>query len=1018
MIVQQLTEYSLRNAVISWLFAALLLIGGAVSFTKLGQLEFPEFPIPQAMVNTIYPGASPEQVEEEVTVPLERAIQKLEYVEDVRSISSAGVSQITVDLRDGFTSIQPQIWDELRRKVNDIQGELPSGVFPSEVNDDFSSVYGITYNITGPGYSYRDLENYADLLQRELSLVEGVGKVSVAGAVDEQVIIEISQEKMTSLNIDPSWIFGLLKNQNTVSNAGNMYIEGRSVRVHPTGEFSSVKELENMIIGPAGSSQVIRLGDIAKVYRDYDQTPLVVYSSNGEQALSLGISFAKGVNVVDVGAAVDIRLAELESKRPIGMKLTPVYNQPEVVSESIESFMVSLIQAIAVVIIVLLATMGFRSGVLMGGVLLLTISGTFIGMYILDVRIQNISLGALIIALGMLVDNAIVVTEGVLVGIQKGQTKRNSIYQVVQHNALPLLGATVIAIMAFAPIGLSKDTSGDFMRSLFQVLLISLSLSWILAVTLTPFFCNLMFDDPKEALTGEPTDPYRGFLFVIYRALLSKALKHRIITLILTIAALALAIVGFGHVKQAFFPPSNTPIFFVDLRTQEGSDIRFTQEMVRRVEKDVLQINGVKNITTVTGRGAQRFSLNYSPEQAYNSFGQLIVEAGSLQQVYGLIPQVRHILTGYPELEPHIKMLQTGPTPASNIEVRLYGPDPDVLRRLGDQAINIMRDEPTAISVKHSWREKTDIVRPVLNEAAARRSGISKTAIDEAILINFDGRQVGTYRDGSHLMPILARSADEDRLNADSLIDLQVWSAERNSFVPLSQVVSQFVTETENPLIVRRNRKRMLAVMADYDPLSHDTPEVVRQRLIHKIEAIELPEGYTMEWGGEYEMSSDARDSTMSSLPVGYLIMFLITVVLFSSIRKALSIWFTVPLAMIGIATGLLVFDLPFTFTALLGALSLSGMVVKNGIVLVEQIDIESQKEQSIQQSIQVACISRVRPVCNAALTTMLGMIPLVFDAFFSSLAVAVIFGLGFATVLTLIILPVLYSLLHRIRFS
>ncbi|OED41534.1 multidrug transporter AcrB [Endozoicomonas sp. (ex Bugula neritina AB1)] len=1016
----KLAEYSIKNQVISWLLVVLLIVGGVFSFTGLGQLEFPEFPIPKAMVNTVYPGASPEQVEEEVTLPLELAIQKLEYVDNIDSVSSAGASQIVVELKSTFSAEdQPQIWDELRRKINDAQAELPPGVYPSQIKDDFSDVYGIMLNISSDEFTYRELENYGDIIRRELSLIDGVKNVNIEGTVTEQVVIEIPQSKISALGVDPSWLYGLIQNQNVVSNAGTMLIQGQSVRIHPTGEFDNVHELERLQVSPPGSTELTYLGDIATIYKTFEETPTNLYRSNGVKALSLGISFSKGVNVVDVGQAVSLRLEQLESVRPVGIDITHVYNQPDVVDQSVSGFLVSLLQAIAIVIVVLLFTMGIKSGLLMGGILLLTICGTFIGMNILNVQLQLISLGALIIALGMLVDNAIVITEGVLVGLHKGLTRMEAIKEVIEQNQWPLLGATVIAIIAFAPIGLSPDATGDFMGSLFQVLLIALFVSWILAVTLTPFFCYLMFDDPAQGVTGKEENPYKGIFFTLYGIFLRRMLKHRICSLVLTVAALVLAVVGFGQVKQAFFPPSNTPMFFIDAWMQEGTDIRQTEKNMKLLEQEIMSFDGIENITSVIGMGAQRFVLTYAPEKVYSSYGQLIIESESLDKISTLIAPIQERLnTQYPDIEFKIKLMQNGPSPLADIEVRFYGSDPDVLRRLGDQAIGIIESEPSATSVRHTWREQTTIVRPLLNEAAARRSGISKQSLDDTMLVNFNGKQIGIYRDGSHLLPIVVRAPEQERFNADSIADLQVWSQERNSFVPIGQALTGFESQIENPLIVRRNLKRTLSVMAEAIPFSDDTPESVRQKFKEQIDAIPLPDGYELEWGGEFEKATKAQSMIFKSLPLGYLAMFLITVLLFSSLRQSLAIWFTVPLGIIGVSAGLLLLNMPFTFTALLGMLSLSGMLVKNGIVLVEQINVDAGKDISIQNAIIGACVSRVRPVCMAALTTMLGMVPLVFDAFFSSMAVAIIFGLGFATVLTLIVLPVTYSLLHRIRFD
>lgn len=1016
-----IAEYSIRNPVISWTFVTLLVLGGIISFSQLGQLEFPEFPVPQAMVITPYPGASPEQVEEEVSLPLERAIQQLEYIKHIDSISSAGMSQITVELLETYKAAQqPQIWDELRRKVNDAQGSLPPGVMPSMVNDDFSDVFGILFNISSSDYSYRELENYADYLRRDLALVKGVKKVNLAGTVSDQIIIEMSKSKLATLGLNPSRIMSLIQNQNVVSNAGRIYVEGQSIRIHPTGEFQDLSELELLLISNPGSSELTYLGDIATISRQSDETPENLYRSNGRRAISLGISFSKGVNVVDVGRAVNKRLKELEFSRPIGIDMDIVYDQPQVVEKSVADFLVNLMQAVIIVIVVLLFTMGFKSGLLMGSILLLTILGTFVGMGLIDIELQQISLGALIIALGMLVDNAIVVTEGVLVSLKRGLSKLEAVKTVVDQNQWPLLGATVIAIIAFAPIGLSQNATGDFLISLFLVLLIALMISWVLAITLTPLFCYLIFKEPSKGMAGDESNPYQGALFSAYRGLLCKALRHRLISLALALLALIAAIIGFGSVKHSFFPPSNTPIFFVDIWLQEGTDIRGTEMVLKAIEKDVMNFEQVKNLTTVMGMGAQRFILTYSPEKMYSSYGQLIIEVDNLQTIREVIPEMRqHLEHQYPDVDFKFKLLENGPAPAARIEARFYGSDPAVLRQLAAKAIEIAEAEPSAYAIRNSWREPVTLIRPQFDEAAARRSGLSKQSLDQALLVNFTGTQVGVYRDGSHLLPIVTRAPKHERLNADHIDDLQVWSDERSAFVPISQAVTAFDTETENALIIRRNLKRVLTVLADIHPFSEDTADSVRLKLLDAIEAIPLPAGYALDWGGEYETSTEAQEDLFQSLPFGYLVMFLITVFLFSTIRQPIAIWLTVPLSLIGIAAGLLLLRLPFSFTALLGMLSLSGMLVKNGIVLVEQINLETQRKSvSIQVAIIDACVSRVRPVCMAALTTMLGMIPLVLDAFFSSMAVTIIFGLGFATILTLVVMPVIYALLYRIRFD
>ena len=1016
-------EYSITHKVISWMFALLLLVGGTISFFSLGQLEFPEFTIKQALVVTAYPGASPEQIEEEVTLPLEDALQQLDGIKHITSVNSAGLSQIEIEIKDNYGADElPQVWDEVRRKINDKAVELPPGVMAPKVIDDFGDVYGILLNVSGEGYSDRELQNYADFLRRELVLVKGIKKVTIAGIVNEQVVVEISQQKLNALGLDQNYIYGLINSQNVVSNAGSMLVGDNRIRIHPTGEFNKVSQMERLVISPPGSAKLIYLGDIAKIYKDTEESPESIYHADGKKALSIGIAFSSGVNVVNVGEAVNARMAELNSELPIGMSLDTVYDQSKMVDQTVNGFLVNLAESIAIVIGVLLIFMGVRSGLLMGLVLLLTILGTFVVMNVLNIELQIISLGALIIALGMLVDNAIVVTEGILIGIKRGQTRLETAKQVISQTQWPLLGATIIAIIAFAPIGLSDNSTGEFCASLFQVLLISLFISWITAMTLTPFFCNLMFKDGIVS-EEENDDPYKGWLFGLYRYSLNLAMRFRVVTLLLVISALISSVFGFAHVKNVFFPASNTPMFFVDVWMPEGSDIKATERLLSRIETDLMAQQqaediGLVNLTTVVGQGAQRFVLSYVPEKGYKAYGQLLLEMTDLQTLNSYMRVLeRELSLKYPEAQYRFKYMENGPSPAAKIEARFYGEDPQVLRQLAAQAETILKAEPTAVGVRHNWRNQVTIVRPQLALAQARETGISKQDLDSALLTNFSGQQVGTYRENSHLLPIIARAPAEERLDAQSIWKLQIWSSENNTFVPVTQVVSDFTTEWEDPLIMRRDRKRVISVLADPINGTDETADSVFRKIKADIEAIPLPAGYELEWGGEYETSLEAQESVFSSIPLGYLAMFLITVLLFNSVRQPLVIWFTVPLSLIGVVSGLLLFDAPFSFMALLGLLSLTGMIIKNGIVLVDQINLELSQGKQAYQAVVDSAVSRVRPVLMAAITTMLGMIPLLSDAFFGSMAITIIFGLGFASVLTLIVLPVTYTLAFRIPY-
>ncbi|WP_163134382.1 efflux RND transporter permease subunit [Agarivorans sp. Alg241-V36] len=1013
-----IAEYSIKNKVISWMFLVILAIGGVVSFADLGRLEDPAFTVKDAMVITSYPGATSTEVEEEVTYPLEKAIRQLPYLDKVTSTSSAGLSQIMVSMKMDYGPDElPQIWDELRRKVNDLEPSLPPGVNPVQVMDDFGDVYGVMLMVTGENYSYVELKRYVDYLTRELEVVDGVGKISLAGDQQEQLFVEMSLKRVAALNLDMNTVAGLLAQQNAVISAGEVTVNSQQLKLRPTGELNSIETFENLIIHGRDTGNLIRLKDVATVTRDVQEVPGNLLNYNGEPALNLGISFSSGVNVVKVGEAVDARLAELENIKPAGIQIHTLYNQAKEVEQSVNGFVLSLAEAVGIVIVVLLFTMGLRSGVIIGAVLLLTVMGTFILMSIYDIELQRISLGALIIALGMLVDNAIVVVEGILVGMQRGRSKVEAAKDIVEQTKWPLLGATVIAIVAFAPIGLSPDATGEFMGSLFWVLCFSLFLSWITAITLTPFLADLLLSSKSSEKQQSNDDPYKGLLFVVFGKLLKFCLRFRMLTVVVMVMMLAGAFYGFSLVKNSFFPPSNTPMFYVDMWMPEGTDIRDTYKQVQKVEDFLLDKEQVEFVTSTTGQGLQRFSLTYSPEKSYQAFAQLQVRVNDREQMLDLMRVLdTDLRDAFRQVSFQFRLMEIGPSPASKIEARIIGSDPQVLRDIATQVEDIFNADSGARNIRHDWRERTKDLLPQFNESQARRLGISKQDLADTLQMAFGGSAIGLFRDGTEMLPIVVRLPEDERVDFSTVQNLKLWSPALQTYVPIQQVVDDISLDWVEPLIQRQDRKRTLTVLADHDILGDETAASLFSRLRPQVEAIPLPVGYSLEWGGEYESSNDAQEALFSSLPMGYLFMFIITVFLFNSIRQPIVIWLTVPLAVIGVAVGLLATNSAFSFTALLGVLSLSGMVLKNGIVLMDQINIETHSGKDQYQAVVDSAISRVRPVSMAALTTILGMMPLVFDAFFGSMAVTIMFGLGFATVLTLVIVPVLYALFYGIK--
>ncbi|ELB7604999.1 TPA: multidrug efflux RND transporter permease subunit VmeV [Vibrio parahaemolyticus] len=1013
-----IAEYSIKNKVISWLFIVILAIGGVTSFLELGRLEDPAFTIKDAMIVATYPGATSKEVEEELTYPLEKEIRKLPYIDRITSTSSNGMSQIMVSMKMDYGPDElPQIWDEMRRKINDLQPTLPQGVQSLQIIDDFGDVYGVMLMLTGDDYDYVELKRYADHLRREIELVDGVGKVDIAGDQQEMLFVEISLDRLASLNLDMNVVSGLLNQQNNVVSAGEVMVNGESLVIRPSGTLNTVQALENLIIHGRDTGNLIRLKDVATITRSIQEKPGNMILFNGKKAINIGISFASGVNVVEVGERLNAELSSLESIKPAGLDMSYFYNQAQEVDDSVKAFVISLAEAVAIVIIVLLFTMGLRSGVIIGVVLLLTVFGTFILMNYNNIELHRISLGALIIALGMLVDNAIVVVEGILVGLKKGRTKVQAAVDIVKQTQWPLLGATVIAITAFAPIGLSQDATGEFMGSLFWVLCFSLFLSWVTAITLTPFLADLLLKEEEKDTNGEDEDPYKGWLFVVFGALLKFSLRFRWMTVAAMVALLVGAVIAFGNVKQQFFPPSNTPMFYVDMWMPEGTDIRQTIKQAEKVESHIRQHDDIDFVSVSIGQGLQRFALTYQPEKSYEAYAQFQVRTTDRDNMFKLLHKLDdNLAKTFDEPTFQFKLMEFGPSPASKIEARITGPDPKVLRELAVQVEDILHTDPGARNIRHDWRERTKELVPVFNESKARRLGISKEDLSSTLQMAFGGSTFGVLRDGTHTLPIMMRLPEAERVDFESLQNVKIWSPSLQTYIPVDQIIDGVELDWSEPLIQRRDRKRTLTVLADHDVLSDDTAASLFARVQPKVMALHIPEGYEITWGGEYESSKDAQEGLFGSLPMGYLLMFIITILLFNSIKKPLVIWFTVPLSIIGVAFGLLTTNMPFSFTAFLGLLSLSGMILKNGIVLLDQINLELESGKDPYLAIVDSAISRVRPVSMAALTTILGMIPLVFDAFFGSMAITIMAGLGFATVLTLIVVPVMFAILFRIK--
>jgi multidrug efflux pump subunit AcrB len=1010
-----IAEASIRRKTVTLVFAVLMVVLGIWSYMHLPRLEDPEFTIKDALIITPYPGASAQEVEKEVSDVIERAVQQLEQLDRVVSRSERGRSTVTVTIRDQYDRhTLPQVWDELRRKVSDAQRQLPPGAGPSLVLDDFGDVFGIFYALTGPDFSDAELYETAKLLRRELLLVPDVKKIEIFGHQQEVIYIELARDRIARLGIRPETIFAALREQNLVVQSGAVDVGPLTLTINPTGEWTGVHDFEDLLIRGGDGGELVRLSDIASVRRDYIDPPTTSLRYDGERAVGIGISTVGGGNVVTMGAAVERRIRELGSQIPLGMQLQKISFQADTVTEAINEFILNLGMSIVIVFVVLLLAMGIRSGLIIGAILFITMCGTMIVMAQTGLILERISLGALVIALVMLVDNAIVITEGMLVAMQRGHDKLRAAKDVVSQTAIPLLGSTAIAVLAFGAIGLSDDKTGEYCRSLFVVLLISLGLSWITAITITPLFGYFFLKSAPSDDNSKAKDPYAGPIYQGYKKILLACMRARGLTIAVLIGMLALSIFGFRFVRNSFFPESTRAQFMVDVWLSGGTRLDQTDRVTQEMRKIIAEIPGITHITTSVGQGALRFLLTYSPERFDPSYAQFLIDVKEQALINEILPRVQKELSEkYPDAQIIAKRFLLGPGEGGRIQVRFSGEDYNTLRSLAAQTMEILRADGGAKGIRIDSREPVATLRPQFSEAQARLTGITRTDLGRTLEAAFSGQRIGVYREGDELLPIMTRGPEAERADPDLIQDVQIFSPVANRFLPLRQIISGFTTELEDPIRMRRSRLPTITVHADQ---TAGLASTLLNRVREQIEAIPLPEGYRMEWGGEYEDSSKAKAALARTLPAFLLMMVLIVICLFNSLRITLIIWLTVPLSIIGIVIGLLMFNQPFGFMALLGALSLSGMLIKNGIVLIDEINSQLASGKAAWNAVVDASVSRVRPVSMAVLTTVFGLIPLLFDVFFGAMAVTIVVGLLFASALTLFVVPVLYATFFKAR--
>ena len=1002
---------SIERRVVVLFLCALMAFGGIAAYFAIGKLEDPTFTIKTAVISVVYPGATVTEVETEAASRIEDAVQAMGEIKKIRTRCTEGVAVVYIDIKDEYqTDDLPQVWNVLRQKVNDAVPNLPSGCSVA-INNDYGDVYGQFYALTGDGYTMRELWEYADYLKKELVLVPEVARVSILGEQTEGIYVEFSQTRLSSLGLSPSSIFDILNQQNTISSLGKTFYGDQYVTINPVGGILSVKDIGELIIGGSGG-RLIRLNEVATVRRDYVNPQTFMMSFNGRPSLGIGIATISGGNVVTMGEAVSKRLEELEVNRPIGMELDEIYMQSKGVVSSVNDFVVNLMESLIIVVGVLLVFMGLRSGLVIGIVLLLTVAATIMVMNWTGIFLQQVSLAALIIALGSLVDNAIVVTEGMLIGVQKGEDVTDAASETVSGSTWSMLGGTFIAVLAFVPIGLSPDSTGEYCRSLLQVIGISMMLSWLFAITVTPVFGFLMLK--PSSTTNDNSDPYDKPLFRIYRAFLEGCLRHRLLTIGIVLAAFGLSVVWLGMLDKTFFPSSTASYFVADMWQREGTSIKEQQKMTEGLAERLRKMPDVKNVTSLVGGGALRFMLTYSPPDSNTSFSELIVELKEGGDVTGILDETQRIideeLVG---VEGICKSFSKGSSMAPSIEARFFGNDSAVLRNLAEQAKVILQDDPLASCVRTDWRDPVMTFRPNIRMDRMQSLGLSRPLINMAFQTAGTGATLGMFRDGDRSLPIIMSLASEEDNQVENMLSFPVWAPAARMSVPLGSIISDIGITFEDNILMRENRRRVITVMSDVKRGAN--VGVMQERVKKAIESIELPLGYDFKWGGEEASQGDAMGGMSKMFMPCLLLMFTIMIFLFNGFKQPIIIFSSIPLILIGVVLGLGIANMSLSFLAIIGVLSLVGMLAKNSIVLLDQVasDFASGKDRYI--SIVETGVSRLRPVAMSAVTTVLGMIPLIWDVMFGSMAVTIMGGLTVSTILTMVVIPVATAIAYHV---
>lgn len=1035
-----LTEYALKNKALVYFFIFVLIVGGVYSFMTMSKLEDPAITVKQAMVITAYPGASAYQVELEVTDLLEKSIRSMGDLDHVESRSMDDVSEILVELSSTVPLAElQQKWDILRRKVSNVQGQLPQGARPSMVLDDFGDVYGMFYAMTSDGFGYQEMMDYAQLVRRTVLDIEGVSSVDIYGERQSCIDIDILEDKMANLGVHPAEVILTLNNQNQTVYSGYYDSGEKRIRVGVNGNFRNIQDIRDLLIR-GHENDNIRLGDIARVSRGYVKPAREELYYDTIPAIAISIAMEKGGNIIQLGKVVDQKLEELKEEIiPAGIDFRKVFFQPTRVKNAISVFMVNLVESVLIVIFIVMLFMGFRSGYIIGVSLIIVVLGSFVILHMMHGTLQRVSLASFIIAMGMLVDNAIVIVDGIMVDLQKGVKKPEALINITKKTGWPLLGATTIGILTFLPIFLSPDTTGEYVRDLFIVLAVSLWLSWVLALAYAPIQADRVLKAKGKSVSEK--ELYSRPVYKMYRNTLQFSIYHRWPVVIAVVILLVVSVWGFRFIRQGFFPDLSYNQLYIEYQMPYGTNPEAVKADLASMEHYLMSRPEITAVTTSLGGTPSRYNLVRTVAEPALSYGELIVDFTSPETLKEHLPELQKYLSehypqGYVRMKRYNLMYMNFP-----IQLMISGPDPAVLKRLCEQVEQIMREEPSAILVTNNWGPLTPVLDVRYYQQIARVANISREDVSLALLAATEGLPVGSYYEGEHALPIYIKSVDAKGERPGQINNVPVWSltpstgalnmetirqlmtgmtsldevmSEVIGSVPLNQAANGVKMKWEVPLVRRYNGQRSISAQCNNAP-GFTTTEV-RNHLLPQIDSLRIPPGYTTKWLGEYLASTQSKQYLFKNVPIAIVLVIAILIGLFRDFRKPLLILLCLPLAVTGIVAGMLLADKEFGFVAIVGALGLVGMMIKNGVVLVDEVGIQIGEGKEPFRALLDASSSRLRPVLLAALTTILGMIPLVNDDMFGALAVTIMGGLLIGTVITLVILPVLYSLFYRIR--